>query len=284
MREWMAHPAVERFGRNRAAVAGAVVLAGFVFAAAAGPALAPHSPIEQDLGNNYAPPSLRHPLGTDDLGRDTFSRLIHGARISLAVSVSSVAIGLLAGTALGLLAGHYRGWVDRALMRATDVLLAFPGILLAVVVVAVLGKGLVNTIVAVALMAAPTFARIARGSALAVGELEFVTASKALGASDARIMLRHLLPNCFSPLLVQATLMLGTAILIASGLSFLGLGVQPPDPEWGAMLSKGRELIRTAPVSAVAPGVALTLLVLSVSLVGDGLRDALDPRLGPPRR
>jgi peptide/nickel transport system permease protein len=169
-------------------------------------------------------------------------------------------------------------------MRATDVLLAFPGILLAVVVVAILGKGLVNTIVAVALMAAPTFARIARGSALAVGELEFVTASKALGASDARIMLRHLLPNCFSPLLVQATLMLGTAILIASGLSFLGLGVQPPDPEWGAMLSKGRELIRTAPVSAVAPGVALTLLVLSVSLVGDGLRDALDPRLGPPRR
>jgi peptide/nickel transport system permease protein len=284
MWERTAHPAVARFGRNRAAVAGAVVLAGFVFMAAAGPALAPHSPIEQDLGNNYAPPSLRHPLGTDDLGRDTFSRLIHGARISLAVSVSSVAIGLLAGGALGLLAGHYRGWVDRALMRATDVLLAFPGILLAVVVVAILGKGLANTIVAVALMAAPTFARIARGSALAVGELEFVAASRALGASDVRIVLRHLLPNCFSPLLVQATLMLGTAILIASGLSFLGLGVQPPDPEWGAMLSKGRELIRTAPVSAVAPGVALTLLVLSVSLVGDGLRDALDPRLGPPRR
>jgi peptide/nickel transport system permease protein len=278
-----AHPAVERFARNRAAVAGAIVLAGFVVTAAAAPALAPHSPIEQDLGNNYAPPSLRHPLGTDDLGRDTLSRLVHGARISLVVSVSSVAIGLLAGTALGLLAGHYRGWVDRALMRVTDVLLAFPGILLAVVVVAILGKGLGNTIAAVALMAAPTFARIARGSALTIGETEFVAAARALGASDARIMLRHLLPNCFSPLLVQATLMLGTAILVASGLSFLGLGVQPPDPEWGAMLSKGRELIRTAPVSAVAPGAALTLLVLSVSLVGDGLRDALDPRLRPPR-
>lgn len=261
-------------------MAGAVMTAVFAAVALVGPWLTPHSPLEQDLANNYAPPSRAHWLGTDDLGRDTFSRLVHGSRISLGVSVSSVATGLVIGSALGLLAGYRRGWIDRALMRVNDVLLAFPGMLLAIVVVAVLGKGITNTIAAVALMAVPTFVRVVRGSALAVSEMEFVAASRSLGASDARVIFRHLLPNCLSPIVVQGTLMLGSAILIASGLSFLGLGVQPPHPEWGAMLSKGRELIRTAPISAIAPGVALTVLVLSVSLVGDGLRDALDPK-GP---
>jgi peptide/nickel transport system permease protein len=168
-------------------------------------------------------------------------------------------------------------------MRATDVLLAFPGMLLAIVTVATLGKGLGNTVAAVAVMAAPTFARLARASALSAAGLESVVAARALGASDARILWRHVLPHALPPLVVQATLSLGTAILVASGLSFLGLGVQPPDPEWGAMLSKGRELVHTIPVAAVAPGVAITLVVLGFSLAGDGLRDALDPRGGRTR-
>jgi peptide/nickel transport system permease protein len=188
---------------------------------------------------------------------------------------------MMAGTWVGLVSGYYGGWIDRVSMRVTDVLLAFPGILLAIVTVATLGKGLDNTIAAVAFMAAPTFARLARASALSVTGLEYVSAARALGASDARILLVHLLPNTLQPVVVHGTLMMGTAILIASGLSFLGLGVQPPDPEWGAMLSKGRELVRTAPVAAVAPGLAITLVVLGFSLMGDGLRDALDPK--PPR-
>ncbi len=270
---------LKRFARNRAAVAGAAIIVVFALVAIAGPWLVPHDPLAQDLERNYQPPSPEHPLGTDHLGRDHLSRLVYGARVSLGISVVSVAIGLLAGLGLGLVAAFRGGAIDATIMRGVDVLLAFPDILLAIAIIAALGRGIGNTVIAVAVFSIPTFARIVRGAALSVLRQEFVEASRALGASDLRIMLRHIVPNCFSPIVVQATIMLGTAILIASGLSFLGLGVQPPDPEWGAMLSKGRELVRTTPVGAVAPGVAITLVVLSFSVVGDGLRDALDPRL-----
>jgi len=275
----MASETLHRFTRNRVAVASFLVLSFVTLVALFGPFIAPFDPLEQDLANNYREPSREHLLGTDDLGRDTLSRLIYGARISLGISLSSVSLGVLLGAILGLLAAYYGGWIDSIIMRFMDFLLSLPGILLAIAIVAVLGKGIVNTILAVAIFAVPTFARLIRGSALSIQELDYVEATRALGASDRRIIFRHIVPNVLTPVVVQATLSLGTAILISSGLSFLGLGVQPPHPEWGAMLSKGRELIRTTPVVAIAPGVSITLVVLCFSMVGDGLRDALDPRL-----
>jgi peptide/nickel transport system permease protein len=275
----MASETFYRFTRHKVAVTSAVVLLGVALVALVGPFVSPYDPLEQDLVNNYAPPSVEHFLGTDDLGRDTLSRLIYGARISLGISFSSVGMGVLVGTFLGLIAAYYRGWLDSVIMRFMDFMLALPGILLAIAIVAVLGKGIINTIIAVAIFSVPTFARLVRGSALSIQELDYIEATRALGASDRRIIFKHIVPNALTPIVVQATLSLGTAILISSGLSFLGLGVQPPHPEWGAMLSKGRELIRTTPVAAVAPGISITLVVLSFSMLGDGLRDALDPRL-----
>jgi peptide/nickel transport system permease protein len=269
---------LSRFRRNRVATASAATILVVVALALFAPVVAPYDPLEQDLENNYAGPSAAHPLGTDDLGRDVWSRLVFGARISLGIALSSVGVALAVGSILGLFAAHYGGAADAALMRVMDVLLALPGILLGIAIVVVLGSGVRNTVIAVAVFSLPTFARLARGSALSILERDHVVAIRALGASAPRIVFGHVLPNVLTPLVVQATLQLGTAILIASGLSFLGLGVQPPDPEWGAMLSKGRELVRAAPVAAFAPGFAVTLLVLSFSLVGDGLRDALDPQ------
>jgi len=263
---------------SRVSLAAALIIAAFAALAVFGPLVVAHDPLAQDLASNYQPGSWAHPLGTDHLGRDTLSRLVYGAGVSLTISVSSVALGLFAGLAIGLTAAWYRGAWDAVMMRAVDVLLAFPDILLAIAIVAILGKGVWNTVLAVAVFAIPTFARVIRGSALGVVEHEFVHATRALGASDTRVVLRHVLPNCLPPIVVQTTIMLGSAILIASGLSFLGLGVQPPDPEWGAMLSKGRELLRSSPAGAIAPGVAITLVVLSFSMLGDGLRDLLDPR------
>lgn len=271
--------AFRRFRRNRVALASALVIAAFGVMAIFAPLLAPYPPLEQDLPNNYAGPSLEHPLGTDELGRDTLSRLLYGARVSLGIALSSVALGVLAGSVLGLLAAYHGGWLDGAVMRVMDILLALPGILLGIAIVVVLGNGVINTVIAVAIFSVPTFARLVRGSALAILQLDYVVACRALGASGSRIVARHVLPNCLTPIVVQGTLQLGVAILIASGLSFLGLGVQPPNPEWGAMLSKGRELVRTTPVAAFAPGFAITLVVLSFSLLGDGLRDALDPKM-----
>jgi peptide/nickel transport system permease protein len=275
----MASETLYRFTRNKVALVSAVVLSAVTLVAVVGPFVSPYDPLDQDLANNYAKPSVDHPLGTDDLGRDTLSRLIHGARISLGISLSSVGLGVIMGTFLGLMAAYYRGWLDTVIMRFMDFLLALPGILLAIAIVAVLGKGILNTVIAVAIFTVPTFARLVRGSALSIQELDYIEATRALGASDHRIIFKHIVPNALTPIVVQATLSLGTAILISSGLSFLGLGVQPPHPEWGAMLSKGRELIRTTPVAAVAPGISITLVVLSFSMLGDGLRDALDPRL-----
>ncbi|MDP6610090.1 MAG: ABC transporter permease, partial [Vicinamibacterales bacterium] len=249
---------LQRFRANTAAVGGATVIALFIAVAIVGPVLAPHDPLAQDLFSNYESSSWAHPLGTDHLGRDNLSRMIYGARVSLTISVTSVVLGLLIGMAIGLVAAYSRGIVDAFLMRVVDMLLAFPDILLAIAIIAVLGEGIINTIIAVVVYSVPQFARIVRGAALAVIETDFVSAGRALGASHPRLVLRHIVPNCLSPIVVHATIMLGTAILIASGLSFLGLGVQPPDPEWGAMLSKGRELLRSTPIAAVAPGVAIT--------------------------
>ena len=271
--------ALSRFRRNKVAVASGVVVTGFVVMAVFAPWLAPFGPLQQDLVNNYAGPSLEHPLGTDELGRDTLSRLLYGSRVSLGIAVSSVIIGVFVGAVLGLVAAYSGGVVDSVIMRVMDVMLALPGILLGIAIVVVLGNGVINTVIAVAVFSVPTFARLVRGSALAVLQLDYIMASRGLGASGVRIVLAHVVPNSLTPLIVQSTLQLGVAILIASGLSFLGLGVQPPNPEWGAMLSKGRELVRSTPVAAFAPGMAITVLVLSFSLLGDGLRDALDPKL-----
>jgi len=275
----MSTHALRRFRRNKVAMASACVLAGFFLMAGLAPYLSPYGPLEQDLASNYQGPSQAHPLGTDELGRDTWSRLVHGSRVSLTIAVSSVIVGVLVGAALGLIAAFYGSWVDSVIMRLMDIMLALPGILLGIAIVVVLGNGVINTIVAVAVFSVPTFARLARGSALTVLGLDYIAASRATGASSLRILAGHVVPNALTPLIVQSTLQLGSAILIASGLSFLGLGVQPPNPEWGAMLSKGRELVRSTPVAAIAPGMAITLVVLSFSLVGDGLRDALDPKL-----
>lgn len=258
--------------------AAAAILAAFVLAALAAPWLAPHDPLAVDLRRNYAAASWTHPLGTDHLGRDTLSRLIYGARLSLTIAGLGVGSALAAGAVLGLAAAWRRGFVDAAVSQAVDVMLAFPDMLLAIAVVAILGRGTTATIVAVAAFAWPAFARITRAAALAVVSLDYVEAARASGASPLRILARHVLPNCLSPLISQATLMLGSAILIASGLSFLGLGVQPPDPEWGAMLSRGRELLYSSPAGAIAPGVAITLAVLAFSVAGDGLRDRLSGR------
>ena len=267
-----------RLAVNRAAILGGAVVVLFVFLGLFGPWLAPYDPLGQELRDNYQSMSAAHWLGTDDLGRDVFSRLLFGARISLSISLVGVSGGLILGVLLGLTAAYAGGWTDAIIMRFVDILYALPGILLAIAIIAVLGKGVVNTIIAVVIYSVPIFARVVRGSVLSVLELEYVEACRAAGASAPRIILSHVMPNASSQLIVQATLMLGTAILMASGLSFLGLGVQPPNPEWGAMLSKGRELMRTTPVVAVAPGLAITLVVLSFSVVGDGLRDALDPK------
>lgn len=269
-------PAWRRFSSDVPAVVALCVVAAFVGAAALADLIAPYDPLAVDLPSNYLPVSRAHWLGTDHLGRDTFSRLLAGARVSLTIALVSTLAGLLVGASLGLAAAWNRGTTDRALMQVVDVLLSFPDMLLAIAVAAILGRGAIATIVAVAIFSVPIFARLVRASAQAVVAADFVLASKAAGASGFRLLLRHVLPQCVGPVLAQGTITLGSAILFASGLSFLGLGVQPPDPEWGAMLSRGRELLRSSPIGAVAPGLAITTVVLSFSLLGDGVKDAWD--------
>lgn len=255
-----------------------IVVWGFVLAALLADVVAPYDPLAVDLAANYRPASPSHWLGTDHLGRDTLSRLLAGARVSLTIALVSTVAGLVLGAVIGLAAAWRRGAAEHALMQVVDVLLSFPDMLLAIAVAAILGRGAAATIVAVAIFSVPIFARLVRALAQAVVAADFVLASRAAGASGPRVLFRHVLPQCAGPLLAQGTVTLGSAILFASGLSFLGLGVQPPDPEWGAMLSRGRELLRSSPVGAVAPGVAITAVVLSFSLLGDGLKDALDVR------
>ncbi|MGY4690590.1 nickel transporter permease [Salibacterium sp. K-3] len=269
----------KRLKKNKAAMVGGFLILFFLWVALIGPSLVPYSADEQNLVNKLQGPSAEHWFGTDHLGRDIFSRIIHGMSITLYIGFFSVFIAAAAGVVIGITAGYFGGKTDSLLMRLMDILLAFPGILLALGVVTILGPSLNNVILAVGVFSVPAFARIVRGSTLAVKELEYIDAVRALGAGDFRIIFRHVLPNVFSPIIVQATLRIATAILTAAGLSFLGLGAQPPKPEWGAMLSDGRNYIFDAGHVAFFPGMAIVVVVLAFNIFGDGLRDALDPKM-----
>lgn len=271
--------ALRPFLRNGTAMTAAAILFGLLVTATIGPSLVPYDPLAMDMTARMSPPSAAHPLGTDDFGRDLLSRIVYGSQVSLMVSVFSIGISVVLGTLPGLLAGFYRGWMDELLMRVMDVMMAFPAIVLGIAIVSVLGLGTRNLIIAIGIVYTPVFARVVRGAVLAVRELEFVEAARAMGARDARIIVRHVLPNVLAPLIVQVSLCLSWAFLIESSLSFLGLGTQPPYPAWGKMLAEARGFMELAPWMAVFPGLAIMLAVLGFNLFGDGLRDALDPRL-----
>jgi glutathione transport system permease protein len=232
-----------------------------------------------DYDTLNSPPSVKHWLGVDPLGRDIFSRLLMGARISLTAGFVSVAVGAVIGTLLGLVAGYYEGWWDRTIMRLCDVLFAFPGILLAIAIVAILGSGMSNVIIAVAIFSIPTFARLVRGNTLSLKHLTYIESARSIGASDRTIVLRHIFPGTISAVVVYFSMRIGTSIITAASLSFLGMGAQPPTPEWGAMLNEARSEMMTAPHVALFPAIAIFLTVLAFNLLGDGLRDALDPKI-----
>ncbi|ACM06732.1 ABC transporter permease [Thermomicrobium roseum] len=270
----------QRFLKDRWAVAALLFLAVLAVVLVVGPAVAPHDPLKTNLGMRLKPPGTPgYPLGTDELGRDVLSRLLYGARPSIGVGFAAVGVAMLVGVPIGLLAGYFGGLLDTVVSRIVDVLLAFPYVLLAIAIVAALGPGLFNAMLAVGIAGVPYYVRIVRASALALRDQEFIQASRALGAGHGRILFRHVLPNALSPLIVAATLDVGWMITAAAGLSFLGLGAQPPQPEWGVMLSDGRQYVGVAPHLALVPGFAIFSVVLALNLVGDGLRDALDPRL-----
>lgn len=264
---------------SRTATLGAGVVAALILVVIFAQLLAPHDPLEQTLAARTQPPSAQYLLGTDRLGRDILSRLLYGARLSLAVGLGAVAIGASLGILTGLAAGFYRGWVDVILMRLMDVMLAFPLYVVAMVLVAILGPSLVNVMLAVGLATYPQFTRLVRGQVLVVRELEFVTAAKAIGASGRRIAFRHVMPQTLGPVVVLSTLTVGSAILVEASLSFIGLGPPPPAPSWGSMIFDGLPVLQRAPWVPLAPGVAITSVVLGFNLLGDGLRDAMDPRL-----
>ncbi|MBD3109994.1 ABC transporter permease subunit [Bacillus sp. AGMB 02131] len=268
----------KKLSKNKAALAGAFIIIVFILLAILAPMIAPYDPTKMSPADKLQGPSAEHWLGTDDKGRDILSRLLFGARISLTVGILSTLLGAAVGIGLGLVSGYYGRWIDSLIMRICDILLAFPGILLALAIVAILGASTTNVIIAVAFFAVPTFARIVRGSVLSVKKLEYIDAIRALGANDFRIIFRHILPNILSPIIVQATLYIASAIITASALSFLGMGTKPPTPEWGTMLSDGRSYIRQAPHITFFPGMVIFLVVIGFNLFGDGLRDALDPK------
>ncbi|MDQ6921856.1 MAG: ABC transporter permease [Candidatus Dormibacteraeota bacterium] len=268
-----------RLRTHRSAMFGVGVLVLFALASLIGPFLDRNDPVHQDLASAFLPPSPAHPLGTDDLGRDELVRLLYGGRLTLLVGFGAVAIGFVIGVPLGALSGYLGGWLDMLTQRGVDVVLAFPNILLAIALVAALGPGLRNVIISVGITSIPAFVRLVRASALSIRELPYVEAARALGVSDWRILLRHVIPNSLAPVIVQATLQLGAAILVAAGLGFLGLGVQPPTPEWGTMLGSSRQFIFSDSILVTVPGLAIFGAVLAFNLLGDGLRDVLDPRL-----
>jgi len=258
--------------------AGIALLALLALSALFAPLLAPHDPLSQNLDEDLVLYSVEHPFGTDKLGRDILSRTIYGARISLLVGCATVALSLVFGIALGSLSGYFGGWVDQLLMRLVDILMAFPGILLAIAFTAVLGPGLDHVVLALCLIGWTTYARLVRGEILALREREFIHAARALGCRPRRIIVRHLLPNLLPPLLIQATFGLAAAIVAEGSLSFLGLGVAPPTPSWGSMLNDGRQFLLVAPQLTTYPGLALALTVVALNLVGDALQDRLDAR------
>jgi peptide/nickel transport system permease protein len=251
----------------------------YALLAVAGPAVVGGDPYRQQLRYSGAGPSWSAPLGYDELGRDMLTRIAYGARYTIGIGVAAIAIGGSIGILLGAIAGYARGWLDSVIMRLVDVMLAFPSILLALAIVAALGAGLINLIIATGLYVIPQYARLTRATFLSLREAEFVRAATVSGAGAGRIIVHHMLPNTLAPLIVQTSYATAAVILAASGLSFLGLGVQPPSPEWGAMLSRGRDLLRVSPHVVAVPGLAIALLILALNLAGDGLRDATDPRL-----
>jgi len=275
---------VRRLLRDRSAVAGMVVVLAFVLGAVAAPWLAPQPPNITDFGNRFAPPSMAHPLGTDHVGRDELSRILHGARLSLGMALSATVGITVLGLLLGMIAGMAGRFVDSVIMRVVEVLQSLPLLILALVVVGLLGQGLRNLIITIALLGWTGYARLVRAMTFKLRDREFVEAAQGMGASRLRIMVRHIAPNLVGPVVVLSTLNMGSVLLAVSGLSFLGFGVKPPTAEWGAMISEARSYLDNAPLLLAWPGLAITLMVLSFNLAGDGLRDFLDPRTESSRR
>lgn len=267
------------FCKNRLALIGLGIVIFFIILAIIAPVIAPYSFKEQDLTKRLLAPSSEHWFGTDDFGRDIFSRVVYGARISLWVGFFSVLGSVVLGTALGIISGYYGRWVDAIISRIFDIMLAFPSILLAIAVVAILGPSLQNALIAIAVINIPNFGRLVRSKVLSVKQEEYIMAARAVGMKDSRILFRHILPNSISPVIVQATLAIATAIIEAAALGFLGMGAQAPTPEWGKMLSDSKQYLMQAPWTLFFPGMAIMLTVLGFNLMGDGLRDVLDPKM-----
>lgn len=265
--------------RHRLLMLGVIIIVVLAIVALFGRQLAPFDPNGMDFAARFAPPSLTHPFGTDEFGRDVFSRVLYGAAVSFQVAFIAVFISGTVGVLLGALAGFYGGWLDEVIMRFMDILFAFPAVLLAITVMAILGRGIGNAMVAIAVVYIPIFARVARGAVLGVRNREFVAAARALGQGNTQIIFRHILPNALGPIIVQTSLSLAFAILAEAALSFFGLGTQPPDPSWGRMLSEGRSFLRQAWWMGVFPGLTIMVAVMGFNFVGDGLRDLLDPRM-----
>ena len=271
----------QRLVKNKMAMLGLAILVLLALCAIFADVIADYETkvVAQNIANRLKGPSAEHWFGTDEFGRDIFARMVHGSRVSLVVGLISVSVSLVAGGTLGAFAGFYGGRVDNVIMRVMDIFLAVPSILLAITIVAALGPNLVNVMLAIGISGTPGFARIVRAAVMSVKDQEFVEASRAIGASNAPIIFREIIPNCLAPIIVQSTLSVASAILSTASLSFIGLGVQPPDPEWGAMLSSGRNFLRDAVHLTLFPGLAIVVTILALNLLGDGLRDALDPRL-----
>lgn len=275
------HQIIRRFFRNKAALLGLIYMVVLLFAAVFADKLFDYDTIviRNNISERLISPCAAHWFGTDDLGRDIFARVVHGARLSLTISFSAVALALVVGGIIGLFAAYYGGFVDELLMRLTDIFIAVPTTLMCIILVAALGSSSLNLILALGLASMPTFARVVRSAVLTVRDEEYITSARALGARDSEIVTKHVLPNCMGPILVQTTLRIASAIYNTSALSFLGLGIAQPAPEWGGMLSAGRNYIRTASYISLIPGLAIMLTVLALNLMGDGIRDAIDPKL-----
>lgn len=272
MKAWL------RLYSNKTAMAGLVCFVLLILMVLFAPLLAPHDPNAIDYENPLKPPSSSNIFGTDDLGRDVFSRVLWGGRESISVGVFGMVVAILGGTLIGLITGYFGGWFDSIAQRIIEILLAFPAILFLLCIIAVLGPSLTAVFIAISIASIPSYARVVRGSVLSVKSMEFVTAAQIVGAGRARIMFRYILPNMLGPILVYGTLGVSQAIMLTAGLSYIGLGAQPPSPEWGAMLNYGRNYLMTAPWMSIFPGLAVFIAVLSINLFGDGLRDALDPK------
>jgi len=269
---------LRRFLRNRLAIIGMVIVAIYIFVAIFAPLISPMDPLKQNLSDKRIPPNKTHLLGTDQFGRDILSRILYGTQYALLVSSMSILLSLVFGTLFGLIAGYFGGAIDEVIMRIMDILLAFPYLLLAILIVSALGPGIWNTILAIGIWGVPIFARQTRGAVIAIRDREFIQAARAIGAPGMRIMAIHLFPNIIPPIVVYAALYMGYAILMESALTFLGLGIQPPTPSWAEMIASGRNYVIVAPHIATIPGLAIMLATLGFNLLGDGLRDALDPR------